>query len=53
MLKHFVADEYVKSVFEVDLHKLKQQGKKVILTDLDNTLVGTNVALPTPEIITF
>lgn len=28
MLKHFVADEYVKSVFEVDLHKLKQQGKK-------------------------
>ena len=53
LLKHFVADEYVKTVFEVDLLKLKQQGKKVILTDLDNTLVGTDVKVPTPEIIEF
>ena len=53
MLQHFVADEYVKSVFDIDLQKLKSQGKKVILTDLDNTLVGTDVAVPTPEVLSF
>lgn len=53
MLQHFVADEYVGSVFDIDLQKLKSQGKKVILTDLDNTLVGTDVAVPTPEVLSF
>lgn len=53
MLQHFVADEYVKSVFDIDLQKLKSLGKKVILTDLDNTLVGTDVTHPTSEVISF
>ena len=53
MFKYFVADEYVKDVFQIDLKKLKEVGKKVILTDLDNTLVGAAVKTPTPEIIAF
>ncbi len=53
MIHHFVADEYVKNVFQIDLIKLKKSGKRVILTDLDNTLVGAAVAKPTPEIIGF
>ena len=53
MIHHFVADEYVKNVFQIDLEKLKNEGKRVIFTDLDNTLVGAAVKAPTPEIIEF
>ena len=53
MIRHFVADEYVKDVFQIDLVKLKNEGKRVIFTDLDNTLVGAAVKTPTPEIIEF
>ena len=53
LIHHFVADEYVKNVFQIDLEKLKTNGKRVILTDLDNTLVGAAVKAPTPEIIEF
>jgi len=35
-------DEYVASVYDIDLDKLWQQGKRLILTDLDNTLVPWN-----------
>ena len=53
LIHHFVADEYVKNVFQIDLEKLKTNGKRVILTDLDNTLVGAAVKAPTPEVIEF
>jgi len=53
MYKYFVANEYVKNVFEINLENLKSAGKKVILTDLDNTLVASNVAEPTEEILEF
>ncbi len=53
LIRYFVADEYVKNVFQIDLKKLKDAGKRVILTDLDNTLVGATVQTPTPEILEF
>lgn len=53
LIHHFVADEYVKDVFQIDLMALKNNGKRVILTDLDNTLVGAAVKKPTQEIIDF
>lgn len=53
LIRHFVADQYAKNIFEIDLQKLKEQGKKVIFTDLDNTLVGSAVKHPTPEIVAF
>lgn len=39
-------DEYLASVYDLDLDKLRQSGKRAILTDLDNTLVPWN----TPEV---
>ena len=53
LIHHFIADEYVKDVFQIDLMALKNNGKRVILTDLDNTLVGASVKKPTQEIIDF
>jgi len=53
MLKYFVYDEYAESVFDIDLAKLYAQGKRLILTDLDNTLVSSDVSLPTPEVLAW
>lgn len=51
MWNKFRPDLYVKSVFDIDFKKLKEDGIKCIYTDLDNTLVAHDVALPTNEII--
>ncbi|WP_102026955.1 YqeG family HAD IIIA-type phosphatase [Salirhabdus sp. Marseille-P4669] len=51
MLKRFLPNEHVKTVFEITPEKLKQKGIKGIITDLDNTLVAWNQSDATPEII--
>jgi len=51
MLKYFTYDEYVDSIFDIDLENLYNIGKRLILTDLDNTLVRSDVPLPTSEVL--
>lgn len=51
MLKNFLPNEHVKSVFDINPVILKQKGIKGIITDLDNTLVAWDVKDATPEII--
>ncbi|WP_186576475.1 YqeG family HAD IIIA-type phosphatase [Aquibacillus kalidii] len=51
MLKYFLPNEHVKSVFEITPEELKEKGIKGIITDLDNTLVAWDVKDATPEII--
>ena len=53
MLKYFTYDEYVESIFEIDLKKLYHMGKRLILTDLDNTLVSSDAPVPTPEVLAW
>ena len=38
--QHFIPKQYVKSVFEIDYNKLYEKGIRLILTDLDNTLIS-------------
>lgn len=52
-MKHFIPNEYHKTIHDIDLIKLYDLGKRLILTDLDNTLVGYDILLPTNEIIEF
>ena len=49
LIKIFMPNDYVKSVFQIDIEKLVF-GFKGIITDLDNTLVGWDVKSPTIEI---
>lgn len=51
MLKNFLPNEHVKSVFDIHPEALKQRGIKGIITDLDNTLVAWDVKDATPEVI--
>ncbi|MFO7273514.1 MAG: YqeG family HAD IIIA-type phosphatase [Bacillota bacterium] len=43
--------EYHKSIFEIDLERLRRMGKRAILLDLDNTLVRWNDPHPTPALL--
>lgn len=47
---YFMPNDYVQSVFQIDVEKLANSGFKGIITDLDNTLVGWDVKTPTKEI---
>ncbi|WP_042223392.1 YqeG family HAD IIIA-type phosphatase [Oceanobacillus manasiensis] len=51
MLKKFLPNEHVKSVFDISPEVLKSKGIKGIITDLDNTLVAWDVMDATPEVI--
>ncbi|NLG82441.1 MAG: YqeG family HAD IIIA-type phosphatase [Bacilli bacterium] len=49
----FIPHEYHKSIHDIDLLKLYENGKRLILTDLDNTLVSYAEPIPTEEIRAF
>ena len=51
MLKLFIPNEHVKSVFDISPESLKQKGIKGIITDLDNTLVEWDRPEATPKLI--
>lgn len=42
---------YSKSIYNIDFAKLKSHNIKYILSDLDNTLVGFDIATPTEKVI--
>lgn len=51
LLRRFLPDVYVRTIYQIDLDDLKKQGRKAIITDLDNTLVGAKEPLATPELV--
>lgn len=53
MLKKFLPDRYVKSIFQINPTTLKEKGIKGIITDLDNTLVAWDVAHATDQVINW
>lgn len=50
LLKKFLPNDHVKSIFEITPDYLKSKGIKGIITDLDNTLVAWDQKDATPEI---
>ncbi|MDF1508278.1 YqeG family HAD IIIA-type phosphatase [Robertmurraya sp. DFI.2.37] len=50
MLKIFLPDQHVKSIFQITPESLKEQGIKGIITDLDNTLVEWDRPNATPKL---
>jgi len=52
-LKQFIPHEFHESVYDIDLEQLQKQGIKLILSDLDNTLISYDEDMPSQENITF
>lgn len=48
--KNIIPDDYVSSIFDIDYNKLYSNGKRLILTDLDNTLISYKTTEPTDEL---
>ncbi|MGL4949941.1 MAG: YqeG family HAD IIIA-type phosphatase [Anaeroplasmataceae bacterium] len=49
--KKFLPTEYVQSIFDIDFNELLKKGKRLILTDLDNTLISYRHTDPTDQLI--
>lgn len=50
-IKKFIPTNYNKTIFDIDYNKLYEKGKKIILFDVDNTLIPYDLTDPTKEII--
>lgn len=50
MFRFLYPKEYLNSVFELDVAKMKQKGIDTILFDIDNTLVPYWIKVPTKEL---
>ncbi|MFC4738191.1 YqeG family HAD IIIA-type phosphatase [Bacillus daqingensis] len=53
MLKKFIPNEYVQSVYDIDTANLKKLGIRGIITDLDNTLVEWDRKEATDELLNW
>lgn len=51
-IRPFIPKEFHPSVFDIDFAALYQAGYRHIITDLDNTLISYQEAVPTPQIET-
>ncbi|EIT85249.1 HAD-superfamily hydrolase [Fictibacillus macauensis ZFHKF-1] len=51
MLKKFLPDQHVESIFQITPEMLKERNVKGIITDLDNTLVAWDSPGATPELM--
>lgn len=51
MFERFFPNAFYNTIFDVDYSKLKEEGYKGLMFDIDNTLVPFDVAHPTQEII--
>lgn len=52
-LRQFVPHEFHETVYGIDLEQLQKQGIKLILSDLDNTLISYDEDVPSKENIDF
>lgn len=50
-LSKFIPFDCYKTVFDINYNKLYESGKRIILMDIDNTLISYDESLPTPELI--
>ncbi|RAK22466.1 hypothetical protein B0I26_102461 [Anoxybacillus vitaminiphilus] len=51
MLRYFLPNEHVKSIFDITPEALKEKGIKGIITDLDNTLIEWDRPTATPDLV--
>ncbi|WP_059102691.1 YqeG family HAD IIIA-type phosphatase [Shouchella shacheensis] len=50
MIKNLLPNQYVKSIYDIDLFALRDRGIRAVITDLDNTLVEWDRPEATPEV---
>ncbi|MBE6137543.1 MAG: YqeG family HAD IIIA-type phosphatase [Erysipelotrichaceae bacterium] len=51
MIKKLIPDFYYKSIYEIPYNKLYEDGIRLILTDLDNTLISYKETMPNEKLL--
>lgn len=51
--KHFIPKAYVNAIEDIDFETLYFEGKRVLLIDLDNTLIPYDKTLPNKKLVVF
>ncbi len=52
-IKKFIPNEYETTIYDIDFKKLYDEGKRLIISDLDNTLISYREEIPTKELFMF
>ncbi len=50
-IEKFIPYDSFKTVFDIDYQKLYDEGRKIILMDIDNTLIPYDIDLPKEEVV--
>lgn len=50
-IKKFIPDEYQTTIYDIDFKRLYDSGKRLIITDLDNTLISYRETHPNEKLI--
>ena len=53
MIKKLIPDYYFKSIYDIPLEELYKKGIRLILTDLDNTLISYSETDPSNKLFEF
>ncbi len=53
MIKKFIPNFYYNSIYDIPLEEWKKNGIRLILTDLDNTLISYNEKMPNDKLFEF
>ncbi len=51
--KKFIPNEYETTIYDIDFKRLYDEGKRLIISDLDNTLISYKCELPTEDLINW
>ena len=51
MLKKLIPDEFYKSVYDIPYEELYKSGKRLIMADMDNTLISYKETLPSEKLL--
>jgi predicted HAD superfamily phosphohydrolase YqeG len=49
----FIPNEYETTIYDIDFKRLYDEGKRLIISDLDNTLISYREKMPTKELLDF
>ena len=52
-MKVFIPNRYYKDIYDIDYKKLKKEGIRALLFDLDNTLALISEGLPPKKVLDF
>ncbi len=52
-VRHFIPDDHVNTIYDININYLKSEGKTILLFDIDNTIIPYDIDLPDDKIQSY